>query len=117
MSVSIEDYFHQKGDTRPEIDKWHEFLRDHIGAGFVQQKTTMHQVDAGQAVRYEGDLFGYLRSIGCSQLSDWVHLLLNQMKHPTEFGPHLTTLRIITDGEMDMLWTRFHGVYSDIEYI
>lgn len=61
------------------------YLRQNVG-------TTWIAVDPAKALKYQGDLAGFLSSLSWEPQYHWVIMRMNNKNNPTQFGPDDVTL-------------------------
>lgn len=107
----MENLFGEVDTYGYEDEKWLVFLRDHGNThkGMIKNAQP-HAVDRQEAIRYRGNLFGYLKSIGCSEISHWINMKINGIDHPSEFDERVQLLHIVRDEFIYEWYGRFYEV-------
>jgi len=60
-------------------------------------------IDALSGSKYQGDLFGYLRSINLPDFSFYVIMDMNGFNNTTDFGPHVEKIKIPNSTALDTI--------------
>ena len=92
----------------PGADVYYEkSFRDALEANMdnlrQSNRTQTLGIDSHKAVVYQGDLFGYLLSIGIPPQYHWAVMRINRFNSPFQFGPETDFIVIPEYGEIDKL--------------
>lgn len=101
-----------------EDQRWWVFLRDHSGKDGILKNAKPHAMDRGELIRYRGNLFAYLKSLGHNEISHWINMRINGIKHPSDFDERIQMLYLVDDEFVQQWYARYHEVtfkHEDIE--
>lgn len=98
-------------DFMPNWDdpRWMVYVRDEIDAQEMIKFCIPLPVEPGEAYRFRGDLYAFLRYKGYPAYSFFPTLLVNEaLEHPTDFDETINMLMIIPEQHLQSLFAHYN---------
>lgn len=99
MAFKVTESFADPGDPIYYLQAFRDQIESHLNIlRFTNPK--QHHAEANSLYQFEGNLFGYLASIGQSHDIHWIIMRMNGMHNPNEFGRKRLELATPTAGQV-----------------
>ena len=85
MVFTVRSAITDPGDATYYTPEFRGHVEAHLNL-FRHTNPTPHQVTADNLYQFEGNLFGYLASVGISPDRHWLIMRMNEFHNPNEFG-------------------------------